>query len=42
MIGPFYTKYLNEELAWIPILYNLPQTIRKGFKILNFYKKKNK
>ena len=38
-IGPFYTKYLNEESTWVPILYNHLQ-IEKGFKVLNFYKKK--
>ena len=37
-IGPFYTRCLNEDLEWVPILYNHLQ-IEKGFKILNFYKK---
>jgi hypothetical protein len=37
-IGPFYTKYLNQELIWLPILYNHLQ-IEKGFKVLNFYLK---
>ena len=39
-IGPFYTRCLNEDLKWTPILYNHLQ-IEKGFKILNFYKKNN-
>jgi hypothetical protein len=37
IIGPFYTKYLNQESTWVPILYNHLQ-IEKGFKVLNFYK----
>ena len=38
-IGPFYTKYLNEDLEWVPVLYNHLQ-IEKGYKVLNFYKKR--
>ena len=38
-IGPFYTKYLNMNLEWVPILYNHLQ-IENGYKVLNFYKKK--
>jgi hypothetical protein len=37
-IGPLYTKFLDQKLIWVPILYNHLQ-IEKGYKILNFYLK---
>ena len=38
-IGPLYTLYENEKIECIPLLYYHLQST-KGFKILNFYKKK--
>jgi len=37
-IGPFYTVIPMESVLWIPVLYNHIQ-MKKGFKILNFYKR---
>jgi len=38
-IGPLYTKLPSENVKWLPVLYNHLQ-IEKGFKVLNFYRKK--
>ena len=37
IIGPFYTILPNENIRWLPVLYNHIQ-MEKGFKVLNFYK----
>ena len=38
-IGPFYTILPSEPVKWIPVVYSHLQ-LEKGFKVLNFYKKK--